>query len=128
MKITKRQLRRIIKEEKRKLHESKKISYRDLRRMIRESLGGEPVMALDAVEVSYRAEDEDISLEEWLANNQRWADSAGVTMEYRPGRDEVHFEGPRTAMMKFGHISHQASLPGPSFNEEDFEQQIWPVQ
>jgi hypothetical protein len=47
MKITRRQLRRIIKEEKRKLHESKKISYRGLRRMIRESILSEAALVVN---------------------------------------------------------------------------------
>ena len=47
MKVSKRQLRRIIKEEKSKLRGSKKISYRGLRRMIREIALPEASLSVD---------------------------------------------------------------------------------
>jgi len=96
MKITRRQLRRIIKEEKRKLHESKKISYRGLRRMIREQLGGgnDSGASLDRIEINY--------------------DSGGM-----------NFHHPTAELPHGGYIERQPGWPDDGSDPYDFDSDIY---
>ena len=109
VKITRRQLKRIIKEEYNKLK---------WKGLIREAMG--PLFAVDVEEPGMQAEDMDMSFGEYIKLYIDAAKKAGVNIvENTPDMFTVH--GTEDAIVEFGFQVNQMT-GGPSFSEEEFRE------
>ncbi len=117
MKITRRQLKRIIREEKRKVLAEKRIRN-IVRRKLVEARGA--MFAADIQEPAVMADEMGMSLEEYIQLYIDAANKAGVKIVQNTP-DMFTVQGPEDAIVEYGFQVNQME-GGPSFNEAEFRE------